>query len=538
MAYSGSTISIPLGQLGLRTDDPMTSLPPNALIKANNVSLYAGKIEKARGTTKYNSTALPSDVVAVYDWHPTSALQRLIAATDDGKIYRDTGSGTFNSNTAITDLATPITTDTHMVSGGAEQAGNNKKLFIFTGAAQVQVLDGDGASTSNISAPSADWAAGNYPKFGIIYGGSTGAGGRLCAMNSAADRHRLYFSTPDDHEDFVTGSPPTVSVFPGEGDGIIAAAVYRGLLFIFKAPFGVYILDGRDSDSANWTLSKYSDSFGIQSPHSILQVLTDLIAANSFGSYTSLQASDSFGDFEAGDILSNNLVEDYIRSIFNSAGLPYSQCVYYPEKKQAFFTGQSSSADLRNQMVIFDVGRQELRIYLDTKERPNCLGIRQDSQKILRPMYGDKDGYVWLMDQNTYNRGGSPYIGEFQTAYTDLSFASSELAGKNKLFDFLEVNYIATGNNNFYCDVFVDGDFRQTLIFDQVLGAALDSFELDVDRLAADQAGHRNRKQLRSCTGNRISFRFYNNGFNEAFKIERINVGFRLSAEQMYSSQK
>lgn len=188
-------------------------------------------------------------------------------------------------------------------------------------------------------------------------------------------------------------------------------------------------------------------------------------------------------------------------------------------------------------MLVLDVARQQLRPSIDTKERPNCLSLRRDTEKILRPMYGDKDGYVWLMDQPTYNRNGEPYTGEFQTAYTDFSFASGELGSKNKLFDFIEVNYVATGNNEFYCDVFVDDSFRQTLTFRQFYGYELDLFVLDVDSLAGDPSGARNRKPLKSCTGNRISFKFYNNNYNEAFKIERIIVSFRVSAEQVYANQ-
>lgn len=531
MSYLGTAIPIPLGELGLRTDETSTSLPPNALIKANNISLYSGRIEKSRGTEKYNTTPLSGDVVAINDYWPTPQIQRLIAATSDGKIFRDTGDRTFSGGTAIETGLGVLTPDTHMYTGGQEEAGNNRKLFTLTGVSKIQVIDGDASATTDIALPSPDWASSNYPTFGLIYQG------RNCVMGSAADRHRLYFSTQADHEDFTTGSPPTISVFPGEGDGILSAYVYRGVLFVFKRPFGVYIVDGRNPDPVNWTTTRYSDAFGVGSPHAVLQILTDLTAANSFGSYTSLQASDAFGDFEAGDILSNNLIENYIRSIFNSNGIPFSQSVYYPEKKAAYFTGQSSSADVRDQMLVIDVNRPTLRATVDTKERPNCIALRRDSQLIQRPMYGDKDGYVWLMDQPTYNRDNTPYIGEFQTAYTDFSFASGELGGKNKIFDFIEVNYIPTGNNNFYCDVYIDGQFRQTLTFAQKLGAVLDSFVLDVDRLSGDPSGSRNRKPISSCTGNKISFRFYNNSFNEGFKIERIIVSFRLSAEQVYSFQ-
>lgn len=530
MSYQGASVPIPLGSVGLRTDDPMTSLPPNALIKANNVSFHSGRIEKSFGTSKLNATALPSSVVAVTDWWPTPALQRTIAVCGNGKVFRDTGAGTFNSNTAIRDFATTLTTDTHFCVGGQEAATNNKKLFIFTGAAQVHRITGDGTATAAIGTPNTDWSASGYPTFGVPYQN------RIATFGSANNRHTVYFSLTSDHEDYNT-TPLTFPVFPGEGDGIIAGYVYLGLLFLFKKPFGVYIIDGRDPASANWTVSKFSDALGIQSPHAVIDALSDLIVANSFGSYTSFQSSQKFGDFVSGDILASNHLEDYIRGIFNRAGFPYTQALYYGEKKQIFFTAQSASADLRNRMIVMDLSRDQLRIAIDTKEEPNCLALRRDSSAILKPMYGDKNGYVWLMDQASYIRGTSPYMGEFQTAYTDFGFADQSMAGKNKLFEFLEVQYVATGNNNFYCDVFVDGRKRITLTFPQRAGVNLGTFLLGSDSLAGEPASARNRKQLKSCTGNKISFRFYNGNYGEGFKIERMVCEFRPSGEQVYASQ-
>lgn len=678
MAYQGITVPIVLGQAGLITDDPISSLPLNALQMANNITFDSGRIGKSLGSSKYNATALDSDIVSVFDWYPTPTAQRLIAVTDNGKVWRDTGDGTFGTNTPIKTGLGSLSTDTKICTGGAESSMRNKKLFIATGVSQVQIIDGDASTTRNINLPSQDWQSGNYPTFCIQYQN------RMVMLNSSADRHRAYFSTVSDHENFtginfptsrwelwsriaatpnvdrtaaiqagtattiftttnndgflaygvlpfnkltmtisqaqsgapvytyeywngsawaalttnavpdyttlgsdtlefnipsnwaagdgseVGGStsyytiralattapgtavqitslmvtnttfdsaPPTFPVFPGEGEGIISAAVYRGLLFLFKEPYGVYIIDGRDPDSSNWTIKRYADSFGVASPHGIIQVLGDLLAANSIGSITSLQASDAFGDFEAGDILANAKVEEYVREQLNFAGLPYSQSVYYPEKKLAMFTGQSTSVMVRDRILVIDVARQNSRPYFITKDNPNCLALRKDSQGISRPMYGTQDGFVYLMDQQTYSNAGSSYSGEFQTAYTDFSQVDTGLAGKNKIFDFLEVNYLPTGNNSFLCDVYIDGDLRQTLSFTQYLGVGLDAFVLDEDSLAADPSSNRNRKPLLSCTGNTISFRFYNNNLNESFRVERIIVGFRMSAEQIYSTQ-
>lgn len=678
MAYTGVSIPIILGQVGLITDDPISALPINALSKANNVSFQNGRLSKMQGSTKYNATTLGADIVAITDWWPTPALQRTIALTDDGKMWRDSGDATFGSTTPIKTGLGVLTTDSHFVSGGQESSGRSKKLFALTGTSQVQVLDADSSTPSAIALPSADWATGNYPTFAVPYQG------RMVMLGSPADRHRVYCSTQSDHENYVgpnfgnsrwelwkriaatpnvdattdiqagtattiftttnndgfivygvnkfnkftvvvsqasTGSPvytyeywngsswtsltmvttpvysatgsvyaefsipsawvvgdgtegggnnnyyavrvlattspstavkitsmvvtnttydaapATFSVFPGEGDGIISAYVYRGVLFLFKKPYGVYIIDGTDPDTANWTVTKYSDSFGVASPHSILQILGDLVAANSYGSLTSLQASQKFGDFEAGDLLQNARVEEYVREQINFTGIPYGQAIYYPEKKIALFSGQSSTTLTRDRLLAIDVARSNPRIYLINKDQPNCLALRKDSQGISRPMYGTSDGYVYLMDQLTYNVNNTPFLGEFQTAYSDFGQVDPSFSGKNKIFDFLEVNYLPTGNNDFSCDIYIDGEYRQTLSFTQTLGIGLDDFILDEDSLAGDPIGNRNRKPLKSCYGNRISFRFYNNSYNESFQVERIIVSFRLSDEQIYSNQ-
>lgn len=679
MSYKGAQVPIPLGQLGLLTDDTASALPVNSLAVAYNVAFKGGRISKMFGSTKINSVALTDAVIALFDYWPDATTQRTIAATADGNIYRDTGDGTFSSGVFIASLGAMSSAGTKMLTGGAESGGRNKKLFIVSDANQVQIIDGDAGSTRDIMFPALDWETGNYPSFAVQYQN------KMVMMGGAADPHRLYFSTTSDHENFVgtqfpntrwelwrriaatpntdststiqagtastiftasvnndgyivygiqpfnkftfvisqasTGTPTfsyeywngsawaaltltttptysatgttsaefvapsswavgdgtesggnnnyyairvlatthsnqdvkatslsvynttydvlpdTVSVYPGEGERILCAHEYRGLLFIFKKPLGVYILDGRNPDSTQWSLYKYSDAFGLASPHGVLQVLGDLIAANSIGSFTSLQASNTFGDFEPADILANNKVEDYIRDQLNFSGISNSQCVYYPEKKIAMWTGASSSSGAINRILAIDVAAPNPRISIISKDIPNCIAMKKDAEGILRPMYGDIDGYVYNMDAATYNVGTTPYLAEFKTNDSDLGQIDSQLAGKNKIFDFLEVSYIPTGNNTFYCDVYVDGLLRDTKMFTTRVGAELDSFVLDVDQLSGQQGTRRDRKPLRSCTGNKISLRFYNNGDNEGFTVERVILNFRISSDQLTATQ-
>lgn len=528
MAYTGTTIPIPLGQIGLLTDSPMSQIPPNAAIVANNVNINNNRVEKSKGSTKYNSTQLPDGIMGVCDWWPTSSAQRLIAITDGGKIYRDTGDGTFTAGAAITIGLSTITNNVCFVSGGNEAAGNNKKLFIFTGTNQVVYIDGDGSSTTALSAVerAADWAS-NYPTFGIVHAN------RLWAFGNSNAPHRIYASNPTNHKDFQTTPNGflTFEVFPGEGDGLYSAAVYKGRLFLFKKPFGVYYIDTSDPSNSNWTVVKLSDSFGVASPHACVQILDDLVAANNTGSITSLAATNSFGDVKAGDVLTSAQVENHVRDNFDPSGIQLTHAVYYQEKKKAFFTARSTTSGVPDRILVIDVNRTPTRVTIETKDSPHCLALRKDANLVPRPIYGGDDGYVYLMDQDIYAVGTTtPYTGEFQTPFMDFSFVDASLGTKNKTFDFVEVHYVVTGDYSFYIDYYIDNVYVDTLEIEQQAGSTLGTFVLGTDVLGTTLP-EKARKRLRGA-GESISFKIYNASLNQGFIVEKLSVSFRVAGEE------
>jgi hypothetical protein len=623
MAYVGQEIPIPLGQHLLKTDDAQSQLPPSAAIKANNIDVYTGNIAKSSASTIYNvGKAVDAAIIALWDWFPTPSLQRLIAVTSNGKVWRDSGDATFSAQTAIkTGLGSP-TSDTIICEGGAEAAGVNKKLFLFLGSSQVQVISGDATTTANILFPATDWAS-NFPTAGIVHNS------RLWAFGNTNNRHTAYASRATNtettqtftitiaapgvatanangfangqrvwltttgalptglsintpyyivavaantfelaltvggaaittsgaqsgvhtvhtgnmgHEDFHTAatgdSALTFPVYPGEGDGLIAACEYQSRLFFFKRPLGVYYLDdaANPADSTTWAIRKLSDAWGIASPHGALKILQDLVGANSTGSYTSLQATNAFGDVTAGDILALNQLENYIRGLFSKAGITSTQAIYYAEKKKAYFTARSAGASAQDRMLVIDVSKQTPRFSVETKDAPNCLALRKDTNSIQRPIYGGTDGYVYQMDQSGYNVNGVPYLGEVQTAYTDFSWVDASLGSKNKIFDFIEVWYVPRGSWSFYVDVYVDGTFRETVsILQKQSGAVLGSFVLDRDRLGDLPIARPYRTPLH-CTGRSISLRIYNGSLDQDFRIDKLAIAFRLSAEQQQTS--
>jgi hypothetical protein len=532
MAFTGQQAHIPLADLGLLTDMAPGQIPRGALIRANNISYETGLITKCTGSRKYNSTTFGSTVVALHDWWPDTVTQRFIVACANGNLYRDIGDGNFGPDAGSTNE--PMTSTALMsldpramfIDGGQETSGRTKKLFLFSGTNQVKVLDADGLTFATIRDPAADWVTPNYPSIGLIHRN------RLWAFMN----QRAYASDSGDHEDFNTNFL-TQAVFPGEGGNISGAFVFKGRLFAFKEGGFVYYLDDADTDSDNWVWRKLASNFGLSSPHGIIEVMNDMIAVNDSGSPTSYSAVQSFGDIESADLLRSLRIEDYFRGITGFSGLDVLHACYYEAKKMAFFTYRTGARSTNDTLLMIDFNSQNPRSAFWPSHAAQCLTLRRDRYKIKRPVYGGSDGFVYLADQEdrligfTGAGGGSAISAEFMIAHTDMRFLDERLAQKNKLFDFLDVEFKPQGSWNLEVDVYIDGQFSETINFlMDVRDDGLDSFTLGGDTLGRDES-QTIRKPLHG-SGRRLSFLCRNTGSNQNFAIAGFTVGFRVSAEQ------
>lgn len=535
MAYVGSIAAIPLGHLGLLTDVPPSEVPRGALVMSKNISYETGTLTKAPGSSKYNTVALPAGVVAMFDYWPDTVTQRLIVACSNGSIYRDIGDKAFSGNVAIeTDLGN-LTPNCMFVEAGGETTGRSKKLFFFSMTSQVRVLEGDGTTFSEIDTPAADWVTPNYPKVGIVYRN------RLWAFM----KQRAYGSDTGDHENFDANDIVTQEIFSGEGGDILGAYVFRGRLFAFKEGGFVYILEDTNDDEDLWYWRKLSSNFGLASPHAIIEVANDMVAVNESGSPTSYAATEAFGDIESADLLRAMQIEEHFRNNTSLSGLNVMHAVYYAAKKQAFFTWRSGYF-LNNDMLFhIDFNKQQPRAAFWPKDNADCLALRRDNNKVLRPIYGASDGFVYNMDRENRLVGDSAYQGEFKIGHTDFRFLDEKLANKNKLFDWLAVEYVPQGNWTLYVDVYIDGDFMETITFTMnTRDDGLDTYTLgtgdgvgletaeggDGDPLGREET-QTEQKPLHG-SGRRISFRIRQAGSNQNFNLASLLVGFRVSDEK------
>ncbi len=516
MAYVGQTFKIPLGDHGLLTDIRPSDVPLGALIKSYNISYETGMLEKAPGSLRYNTTVLPAGVVGLFDWWPNSVQQFLVAACSDNKLYVDIGDRTFSGATAVTTLTGNIDPSCQFVSGGAETASRAKKLFLFSGNNQLQVLSGTTLSFAEVSTPASDWTSPNFPTFGFIHRN------RLFAFMG----QNWYASNTGDHENF-TSSILTGTVFPGEGDTLSGGFVFKGRAFVFKKGGFVYFLDDTALDSDDWVWRRLSSNFGLASPHAIFEGTNDMFAVNESGSPTSYAATQKFGDVESADVFRLLGIEDYLRHTISFSGISSMHTLYYEAKKQAFLSYRTTYRTTNDMLLMIDFNRdQGGRTSLWTKDQADCLALRRDQYSIARPIYGSSDGYVYLMDQEDRLVGVSAYTGRFKTGHTDLGAPA-----KNKIFDSLAVEFMPQGTWNLSVDVYIDGTFSETITFSMdVRDDGLGSFTLDTDPLGREET-QTIVKPLHG-SGRRISFDCYQAGSNQNFRLASLTVGFRPSGEQ------
>lgn len=534
MAYAGQIGHIPLGAIGLLTDVPPGDVPRGALIKANNVSFETGLVTKAPGSLRYNTQVLPAGVVALFDWFPDPASQRLIAACSDGAIYRDIGDRLFSDAVPVKSGLMDLTPNCMFVEGGSETALRDKKLFFFSGTNQVQVLADDGATFAEISGPAADWVTPNFPNVGLVHRG------RMWAFLG----QRAYASDTGDHENQASNNL-TQSIYPGEGGNITGAFVFKGRLFSFKEGGFVYYLDESDSDSDNWNWLKLASNFGLASPNGIIEAGNDLIAVNEAGSPTSYNAVNALGDIESADILRLLQIENYVRQVSSLSGVKSLHAIYYEAKKQAFFTSRTTYRTTNDTLLHLDFNMDRPRAAFWPKDQADCLAMRKDINGIERPIYGSADGYVYLMDREDRQVAGAAYKGEFKIGHTDFRFLDEKVAHKNKLFDFLAVEFKPLGSWNLSVDVYIDGDFVETIPYSMdvrddgldsfTLGDGVDADDTDADGEDGDALGREETQTIHMPlhgSGRRISFHCRQSGDNQNFAIASLTVGFRVSAEQ------
>jgi hypothetical protein len=514
--YVGGTIGTPRSANGTYTEY-IIAIDTNDITFLANVD-FVGDIDNV-------TLQGPSKIIGGWDWVPSSGNKRMIVYANSGDLLKDSGDGTFpvTLKSGLGGDVVPV-----FVEGGNEVAANNRKLFIFNGANVVQVLSGDGVTTSDLATPPADWSGGNQPAFGLIHEG------RLWGAGNANDPHRIYYSDTASHEAFTGGVSGSISVYPGEGEYLIAGVSYKGLIILWKYPKGIYMIDTSDPTVANWKVARINQFIGMSGPCGLTLIDDDVLFVDSASRVQLVSGIREFGNLGDRNLSKIAHMDTYIRDNINLGRLAKVRAVYYSAKGEAHFAVAKSNSIVNDAKIVLDFNRQMPRFRFSDKDTSESLWLKTDSNGIPRLTSGDDIGFVWNLDQETRSKDGSGYEGKFQTPHDDFSREDKNLAVRNKNGAFLEIVANPVGLWDLDVDIVWDGLIKDTVSFSMgVTGAALGSFELDTDSLSGE--GTLVTKRRITGGGKRFSMIGRNDEDSQDFSIAKAFLYYSVGDENVES---
>lgn len=533
MAYTGLVTRLPIGLQGFSGSRNPTQLQAGHFAEVEGVTLDGGLIQKEGGASKLNSSALgaPSQIISGFNYSPLADLTRDVVFLSNGSILKDTGAGTFGTTLASGLNSTRDPPPYFMMAGG-EAAGSPRTLFCFSEVNQVRAVDGDGAAMAAITTPPADWAgAGNFPTFGILHEG------RLWGGGNASDPHRIYYSTPVDHQNFTGAGSGTLSIFPGQGERLVGGVSFKGLLVLFKFPKGIYLVTTTDPSPTGWRVDPLSLAVGAVNQHCILPIDNDTLYLDSGGNIHKLSATNAFGGVETSNISQASDLSEFMRSSVDLTKLIRSSAIWYGTKQLAMFSLKSLSGTDSDLILTVDFSNPQVgpRFLKSARDEPFSLWTRPSSLGVYKPVHGDGDGFVWLMDTDARAKDGAGYTMSFVTANTDLSFIDPIMSTKNKTGDFLELIFEPQGDWDLAVTVFWDDVPGPPLLFSMGGdGAPLGSFELDADILVSTSIESL-RKRI-AGSGRRCRLEVMQTGLNQNVAISDFFLSFRVTDERNRSN--
>lgn len=526
MTYKGFQATIPVGQSGFTGTINQSQALPSHLLYTDGAELEAGIIRKEGGASKVNAVALASgaSVVSGKSWAPDAGVIHDLVFLDDGSVRRDTGAGTFGT-TLVSGLNDAREPPPWFEAAGGEAQGNSRKLFMFSGSNQVHVVAGTAGTMAPISDPAADWAS-SFPTFGVQHDL------RLWAGGNASDPHRLYYTTVADHEDFAGGG--TLSIFPGEGEKIVGALSFRGVLIVFKYPKGIYVVDTSDAAPANWSVDRYSTAVGSLSQHTIVSIENDAWFMDRVGNVHSLRATNIRGDINTSIVSGQAELDQFFRTDVNLTELQRAVGAWYQARRQIIFT-LPLGTDLDNSLrLIADVQPTPegmfVRWFMSRRDVCISLWMSPDATGVERPRVGDDAGFVWQLDTEARNKDGDAYSIVFHTADTDLSFVDPKLAYVDKNLEYLTLVSEPSGDFDLTVNVYADNILVDTVVFSLAGGGVpLGEFELDADALGSSFT--KTDRQGIDGSGRRIRLEVSNDGADEVVSIAAFYLGFTVGDE-------
>lgn len=531
MAFRGPVITLPIGLQGFSGSRNPSKLGPGHFSYVEAVDNDGEVIIKENGATKFNVGALAGNVRSGANWSPVPGSHDDIIVTSNAHVYKDTGAGTFPTDMGAYTL--PAIYQPQFVRAGGEGIGSTRKLFIFGDGSQVKVISGTGATIASITTPPADWTA-SFPIFGVLHAN------RLWGGGAGSDPHRIYYSLPTDHQVFTGAGSGNLPIYPAEGEQLVGGLSYRGLLVLWKYPKGIYIVNTSDADITKWSVSRLTDAVGAIGPHGIVQIGNDVLYLMNDGTFHLMSATQEFGDVNTSNISRDpNYFDVFMRANVGLASLRQAQGIWYAAKSKAIFGVPLAGNTTNNLRITIDFNNAQAgpRYYLSRRDECRALWLRPGADSVYRPVETDSLANIWNIDvEGVLNKGGLPYLMQFETSETDFSFADPNLAARTKNGAYIEITADVQRSSTLIIIPYWDGQAADPILLTlNTEGAALDAFTLDIDALSA--TGTVIARHPLTGQGRRLKFSVTNSTPEDEVRISEFRVGYTVADERSAVTQ-
>lgn len=436
-------------------------VPLGGLVVCRNMSLAAFSWRTGGGAAKLGDaiTAAPKILHAI-DYWPTPNQQRTVVVANNGRIYKDDGSGR-NWTSLTSGLVQGTGEVPHFCIVGAEAPGEPRKLVYMDRVSGPLVLVGDAAALTAITRPAADWTGRNQPAWCLAHQGYNWAGGNLNAP------HTLYRSLAIDHQDFLT-VPYTLICGPESHEQYTVGGVsYKGGIVVGKFPVGTYFVDtSTDLDPLKWTAQLVA-SPGWAGGHAGAVVEDDVVWMAPDGSWHSLTAA--LGVQKASiraSSLSYRKLTSWPSQNMNLALVADTDFLYYADGQELIMSyAATGSLDLDHRLHLDLNNKAEVgdNWVIWDRDLNASLFLRQLAGGRSIPAFGDDAGQIWLLDQDVRTKDGAAYTSEFMLVDTDFAMLFRNWMGRKKNGRFLQLEYLSNTEIPLTLDIYLDGVKTQTM---------------------------------------------------------------------------
>jgi hypothetical protein len=476
------TITIPGGAGGINRSKALTRMPTSDLTYADTVTVERDLIEKEPGAALVNTTPLSGGagtwaVKAHWQFISGAGVQEDITAIDNGisvSIVVVPASGA-----VVKTLISGLTTGSYITFSEGWN-GTTKTLYIFsnldnpmsyTGGATATVLTGGGGPGQL----PLDWTVANWPTTPVSHRA------RMIGFGNANFPHNIYGTVPGSENDYNGGESFVQPVYPGSGERLVAGASWREILYLWKFPRGIFVLNDTDPSIANWSVPKITEAIGVASPESAVVIEDDIVMLATDGFLYSLSQIQTQGQVSVPPFLPMETAQ-FIKEKLNLSRLDLVRGRWYGSKRQLHFAVPSGTSTVCDARIILDLHMPGApKFFWSSRDTCPALGMRRaTTTAILKPCFGDSSGNLYDMDQATRSKNGAGYNGQYECP----PVAPSGVGQFSNLHE-LQLTMDPQGNWDLTMEVHRDGVLSQTLAYSMnTPGGAVGSMSLDADVMA------------------------------------------------------